>query len=38
MKQKHSLMDLNEYLFNELDALTNDDLKGGRSQRRDREI
>ena len=28
MKQKHSLMDLNEYLFNELDALTNDDLKG----------
>jgi hypothetical protein len=28
MKQKHSLMDLNEYLFNELDVLTNDDLKG----------
>lgn len=27
-KSKHSLTDLNEYLFNELDALTNDDLKG----------
>lgn len=28
MKQKHSLMDLNEYLFDELDVLTNDNLKG----------
>ena len=27
-RQKHSLTDLNEYLFNELDALTNDELTG----------
>ncbi len=27
-KTKHSLQDLNEYLFDELDALTNSDLEG----------
>jgi len=27
-KTKHSLQDLNEYLFDELDALTNGDLQG----------
>ena len=27
-KPKHSLKDLNEYLFDELDALTNGDLQG----------
>lgn len=27
-KAKHSLQDLNEYLFDELDALTNGDLQG----------
>lgn len=27
-KQKHSLTDLNEYLFDTLDSLTNSDLKG----------
>ena len=27
-KTKHSLQDLNEYLFDELDALTNGDLEG----------
>ena len=27
-KPKHSLSDLNEYLFDELNALTNSDLKG----------
>ena len=27
-KIKHSLQDLNEYLFDELDALTNSDLEG----------
>ncbi len=27
-KTKHSLKDLNEYLFDELDALTNGDLQG----------
>ncbi len=28
VKTKHSLQDLNEYLFDELDALTNGDLQG----------
>ncbi len=27
-RQKHSLTDLNEYLFDTLDSLTNSDLKG----------